>query len=215
MKKTVIETLEVFALATAINLIICIVTGAGLWGTIYALWDIVTWIGIVLLLDDFFFKLNRYRRLLIWEYFVGFSFAIMAIVGFSVARYANTCLFTYGGLGLCVAFVSCFILWDLKVYNIATLSEDELKVLEFKCWFRQNKKKPAEDMKNSLYTFLRFRCKDNILESGIDISNLLDPDSASTVKELVDGGIASQVLIDEMRNYINNLVDVYTKKRDK
>jgi hypothetical protein len=213
MKKTFVETIEVFALATFIKLVMCLVAGAGLWGTVYALWDIITWIGIVLLLDDFFFKLNRYRKLLVWEYFVGAGFAILAICGFTVARYADTCLLTYLGLGVTVAGLAAFIAWDAKIYNIATLSEDELKELEFKCWFKNHRKEDAEKMKAALYEFLRFKFANDRIEDGVDCSRLLDPDSASTVAELLESGVASQNEIDEIRTYINTAVDAYIERR--
>ena len=75
MKKTILETIEVFVISIAIATIMNIISGVGLWGLCYGAMDMAVLVAIVLLIDDVAFKFNRYRSLLThWEYWAGFAF---------------------------------------------------------------------------------------------------------------------------------------------
>ena len=221
MKKTFLETIEVFIAAIALTVIVFAITGAGVEGILNEVCDNIILIALVLMLDDVFFKFNRYRRILAcWEYWVGFVLELLCVVSFAVARNATTTLFTYLGLSWCLAFAVAVVIYDWKVYNIITLSEEELQELAYRARAKKFPQMDADAIKKDLYSVLKVKFKEDNIELGLDFDRPLNGSSCKTVDEISHDANSIE-LATPMVEYIDQVVDAYiiaraekTKKSD-
>lgn len=172
MKKTILKTVEVFAISIIISTVMNLIAGIGIWGICYELMDMAVLVAIVLLVDDVAFKFNRYRSLLIhWEYWVGFALCLLSVFGLSFAKNSGTWTQFAIGVVLMLGFLAGAIVWDWKKYNIYTLNPNEYETEVWRRAFKKFLKADEDAIREGLGEVLRFHFVNDNVEGDLDFDN--------------------------------------------
>lgn len=216
MKKTILETIEVFVISIAIATIMNIISGVGLWGLCYGAMDMAVLVAIVLLIDDVAFKFNRYRSLLThWEYWAGFAFSLLAVFGLAYAKNSETWTQFFLGMTMMGLFVAVAVIWDWKMYNIYTLDPNEYETEVWKRAFRKFLKADENAIKEGCSEILRFHFVDDNVEGGLDFGNPFVEGMGLSLSEMKEHKEISPAIVTSTEAVINNYVKQIVALKEK
>ncbi|MBR1918658.1 MAG: hypothetical protein IJ831_03455 [Spirochaetales bacterium] len=216
MKKTILETTQIFIASIVISVAIDIITGVSLWGLCYGALDMAVKAAIIMLIGNVVFKLNRYRSLLgHWEYWVGFGLLLLAVFGLAYAKNSETWTQFLAGLAVLAVSATAAGIWDWKKYNIYTLNPNEY---ETEVWRRAVKKflKADEDaIKEGMSEILRFHFIADNVESGLDFDNPFVEGVGYSLSEMKEHKEISPAIVTSTEAVINNYVKQIVALKEK
>jgi hypothetical protein len=216
MKKTILETIEVFVISILISTVMNIISGVGLWGLCYGALDMAVLVAIVLLIDDVAFKFNRYRSLLShWEYWVGFGFSLLAVFGLAYAKNSETWPEFFGGMFIMGLFIAVTIVWDVKKYNIYTLNPNEYETEVWRRAFKKFLKADEDAIKERCSEILRFHFVNDDVEGGLDFDNPFVEGMGLSLSEMKEHKEISPATVASTEAIINKYVKQIVALKEK
>lgn len=212
MKRTLYETLEVFGITLFFYAVINYITGAEWYEIINVISESIVLIAATLIVDDICFKWHNYRKLLLWQYWVGVAIELVAIGAFLFARNSNTWPELIIGLSICILSIVGVLIWDFQVYNIVVFPP----ALENKLWKKERKSFRGytdEKLMEVLSEKLRFKLVGDNLQGDIDFDNPF-VDTLFSYDEMKKTE-TDTVLLNEVESYLKLLVTTRVVKEDK
>lgn len=212
MKRTLYETLEVFGITLFFYAVINYITGAEWYEIINVISESIVLIAATLIVDDICFKWHNYRKLLLWQYWVGVAIELVAIGAFLFARNSSTWPELIIGLSICILSIVGVLIWDFQVYNIVVFPP----ALENKLWKKERKSFRGytdEKLMEVLSEKLRFKLVGDNLQGDIDFDNPF-VDTLFSYDEMKKTE-TDTVLLNEVESYLKLLVTTRVVKEDK
>ena len=209
MRKTFLEMIEVVATAIVLSSLLGLATGAGAMGTIMTICDNLILVAIVLMVDDLFFRVNRYRDTINLHYLVLMCLETLGVIGFAAAKNALTLIQNYLGLAFFILGSCGALVWYIRVYSYDVCSELEIAERLLKRKLREFcKKKDASphDLASELERICAHHFIGDRAEAGFDSSRPFDP-LECPVSEIKD-----QVEIELAQKYLLACAKAYTEK---
>lgn len=199
MRKTFLEMIEVVAAAIILTALLGLLTGAGIVGTFMTVCDNLILVAIVLMLDDLFFRANRYRQSMNRNYVVQVLLEVVAVSGFAAMKNATGVVQNYLGLAGTLAGGIGALVWYVRVYSYDVETDEELADRALRKMVREFRRRDsltASDMASDLERICGHRFIDGDLEAGFNFSDPFDPMGVAVV-EMTD-----QALIGDAQKYI-------------
>lgn len=209
MRKTFLEMIEVVAAAIVLTALLGLLTGAGLVGTIMTICDNLILVAIVLMLDDLFFRANRYRQSMNRNYVIQILLEVVAVSGFAAMKNATGVVQNYLGLAGTLAGGIGALVWYVKVYSYDVETDEELADRALRKMVKEFRKRDsltAADMASDLERISAYHFLDGQLEAGYDFSDPFDPVGVPVVE------MTNQSLIGDAQKYILQCAEAWLER---
>lgn len=208
MQKTVLQKISVILIALLATLLLAFVSKISIFEMINSLTLMFIVACLVLVSDDFFYKLYNNRKLITKDYVIGEFIYIFGISTFALSFFAGTNRMTI--IWFAISFISFFIAigWTYYAYKNPKWTAEEIEEIK---WNELRKNIPfmeKERLKKELTRFLRFRLEGDCIEGGIDTSRPFDAESFCTLQELKTLNAKPQ-LVFATNQYLDTIVDKF------
>lgn len=211
MRKNVLQKISVIVIALLVTCLLALISKVSIFELINSLTLMFIVSCIVLVSDDFFYKLYNNRKVITKDYMLGQALYLGSIFSFALAFFAGTVTVTIVWLSISVLVFSGAIVWTYYAYKNPKWTAEEIEDLK---WDQLRKLIPVmtkEKCKVELSRFLRFRLEGDCIEGSLDISRPFDDEYYSTLEEMKTRN-AKPALIFTTNQYIDLIIDKYYDK---
>jgi hypothetical protein len=163
---------------------------------------------IVLVSDDFFYKLYNNRKIITKDYVIGESIYLASIFTFALSFFAGTMTATIVWLSVSVVSFTGAISWTYYAYKNPKWTAEEIEEIKWNELRKNFAFMDKERCKVEISKFLRFKLEGNSIEGNIDVAHPFDGECFSTLKELKDRN-AKPTMIYTVNQYIDLIIDKY------
>lgn len=208
MQKTVFQKISVIVIALLVTLLLAFISKISIFEVINSLTLMFIVACLVLVSDDFFYKLYNNRKLITKDYVLGEVIYITSISAFALSFFAGTNKIT--AIWFSISLLSFFVAigWTYYAYKNPKWTAEEIEEIKWNELRRNIPFMEKERLKKELTRFLRFRLEGDSIEGGIDTSRPFDDESFCTLQELKTLNAKPQ-LVFATNQYLDTIVDKF------
>ena len=205
MQKNVFQKLSVIAIALLVTCLLALVSKVSMFELFNSLTLMFIVSCIVLISDDFFYKLYNNRKVITKDYVIGESIYLLSIFSFALAFFAGTLTATLVWFVSSAFLFSGAIVWTYYAFKNPKWTAEELERVKWEELKKLIPEMDKEKAKKELSRFLRFHVEGDNLKGNLDISRPFDAELFSSLTEMRERG-ANPTLVFSTNKYLNDLV---------
>jgi len=208
MRKNVLQKMSVIAIALLVTFLLALVSKVSIIELANSITLMFIVACIVLVSDDFFYKLYNNRKIITKDYVIGESIYLASIFTFALSFFAGTMTATIVWLSVSVVSFTGAISWTYYAYKNPKWTAEEIEEIKWNELRKNFAFMDKERCKVEISKFLRFKLEGNSIEGNIDVAHPFDGECFSTLKELKDRN-AKPTMIYTVNQYIDLIIDKY------